>query len=233
MIFSRDGVRDSAEATLAIVAVGWVADTEGLSVATAGVATNHRGFVKVDEYLRTSKSHIFAAGDVTGRLMLVPQAIRDGFVAATNAVQGSTMTIGDPVSPIGSFTDPEYAQVGLTEAKAREGHDVEAAVLRFDSTTRTIIDGHKVGFCKLIVDRTTHRILGCHVVGERAVEIAQVASIVIAAGMRVDDLAQIPLSFPTYAGILARVAGSAARKLNLKGTWEANQPEGPWQQLKA
>jgi dihydrolipoamide dehydrogenase len=55
------------------------------------------------------------------------------------------------------------------------------------------------------------------VVGERAVEITQVASIVIAAGMRVDDLAQIPLSFPTYAGILARVAASAARKLNLKG----------------
>src|SRR6476620_2487758 len=222
MIFSRDGIQGSAEATLAVVAVGWVADTAGLSLATARVETDHRGFVKVDEHLRTSKSHIFAAGDVTGRLMLVPQAIRDGFVAATNAVQGSTMTIGDPVSPIGSFTDPEYAQVGLTEAKSRERHDVETTVLRFDSTTRTIIDGHKVGFCKLIIDRETHRILGCHVVGERAVEITQVAGIVVAAGMRVDDLAQIPLSFPTYAGILTRVAASAARKLNLKGNWEAS-----------
>jgi dihydrolipoamide dehydrogenase len=225
MILSRDGVRDSAEATLAVVAVGWVGDTAGLSLASASVETDHRGFVKVDEYLRTSKPHIFAAGDITGRLMLVPQAIRDGFVAATNAVRGSTMTIGNPVSPIGSFTDPEYAQVGLTEAKARETHDIETAMIRFDSTTRTIIDGHKIGFCKLIVDRETHRILGCHVVGERAVEIAQVAGIVIAAGMRVDDLAQIPLSFPTYAGILARVAASAARKLNLKGNWEANQAE--------
>jgi len=225
MIFSRDGIQGSAEATLAVVAVGWVADTAGLSLATARVETDHRGFVKVDEHLRTSKSHIFAAGDVTGRLMLVPQAIRDGFVAATNAVQGSTMTIGDPVSPIGSFTDPEYAQVGLTEAKSRERHDVETAVLRFDSTTRTIIDGHKVGFCKLIIDRKTHGILGCHVVGERAVEITQVAGIVIAAGMRVDDLAQIPLSFPTYAGILARAAASAAPKLNLKGEWQANPIE--------
>jgi pyruvate/2-oxoglutarate dehydrogenase complex dihydrolipoamide dehydrogenase (E3) component len=217
MIFSRDGISDSAEATLAVVAVGWVADTAGLSLASASVETNHRGFIKVDEYLRTSKSHIFAAGDITGRLMLVPQAIRDGFVAATNAVRGSTMTIGNPVSPIGSFTDPEYAQVGLTEATARQTHDIEAAVIRFESTARTIIDGHKVGFCKLVVDRETHRILGCHVVGERAVEITQVAAIVIAAGMRVDDLAQIPLSFPTYAGILARVAASAARSLNLKG----------------
>src|SRR6476659_2248257 len=83
MIFSRDGVRDSAEATLAVVAVGWVADTAGLSVAAANVETNHRGFVRVDEYLRTSTPHIFAAGDITGRLMLVPQAIRDGFVSAT------------------------------------------------------------------------------------------------------------------------------------------------------
>ena len=222
MIFSRDGIRDSAEATLAVVAVGWVADTAGLSLAAASVETNHRGFVRVDEYLRTSTPHIFAAGDITGRLMLVPQAIRDGFVSATNAVRGPTMTIGNPVSPIGSFTDPEYAQVGLTEAKARKTHDVEIAMIRFDSTTRTIIDGHKIGFCKLIVDRETHTILGCHVVGERAVEITQVAGIVIAAGMRVDDLAQIPLSFPTYAGILARVAASAARKLNLKGNWEAS-----------
>jgi dihydrolipoamide dehydrogenase len=225
MIFSKNGDRDSAEATLAVVAVGWVADTAGLSLAAAGVETDLRGFVKVDGYLRTSTPHIFAAGDITGRQMLVPQAIQDGFVAATNAVQGPRMTIGDPVSPIGSFTDPEYAQVGLTEAKARETHDVVTAVIRFDSTTRTIIDGRKVGFCKLIADRTTCRMLGCHVVGERAVEITQVAAIAIAAKMRVDDLAHIPLSFPTYAGILARVAASAARELNLKVSWQAHQAE--------
>jgi pyruvate/2-oxoglutarate dehydrogenase complex dihydrolipoamide dehydrogenase (E3) component len=135
------------------------------------------------------------------------------------------MTLGDQVSPIGSFTDPEYAQVGLTEAKASETKDVVTAVVHFDSTTRTIIDGRTFGFCKLIVDRTTYKILGCHVVGERAVEIIQVAAIAIAAGMRVDDLAQIPLSFPTYSGILGRVAASAARQLNLKLTWQAHQVE--------
>ena len=231
MIFSRDGARDSAEAALAVVAVGWVADTAGLRLDLAGVESNSRGFVTVDKYLRTSAPHIFAAGDITGRLMLVPQALRDGFVAATNAVQGSMITIGDAVSPIGSFTDPEYAQVGLTEAKARETHDVETVDLHFDSTTRTIIDGHEIGFCKLIVDRKTKMMLGCHVVGERAVEITQVAAIVIARGMRVDELAHIPLSFPTYAGILARVAASAARKLNLKGDRQTNHAESSWQQF--
>jgi pyruvate/2-oxoglutarate dehydrogenase complex dihydrolipoamide dehydrogenase (E3) component len=225
MIFSKDGVRDSAEAALAVVAVGWVANTAGLGLAMAGVETDHRGFIRVDAYLRTSAPHIFAAGDITGRLLLVPQAIQDGFVAATNAVRGVTMTLGDQVSPIGSFTDPEYAQVGLTEAKARETHDVVTAVVRFDATTRTIIDGRTAGFCKLVVDRATYKLLGCHVVGERAVEITQVAAIAIAAGMRVDDLAQVPLSFPTYTGILGRVAASAARQLNLNVSWQAHQAE--------
>jgi pyruvate/2-oxoglutarate dehydrogenase complex dihydrolipoamide dehydrogenase (E3) component len=231
MIFSRNGNRASAEATLAVLAIGWVADTGGLRLATAGVETNHRGFVQVDEYLRTSTPHIFAAGDITGRQMLVPQAIQEGFVAATNAVRGPTMTIGDPVSPIGSFTDPEYAQVGLTEAKARETHDVVTAVVRFDSTTRTIIDGRTVGFCKMIVDRTTSRILGCHVVGERAVEITQLAAIAIAARMRVNDLAHIPLSFPTYAGVMAHVAARATRELNLEASWQAHQVESAWHQF--
>src|SRR5262245_57285516 len=225
MIFSKDGAQASAEAALAVVAVGWVANTAGLSLATAGVETDHRGFVRIDDYLRTSAPHIFAAGDITGRLMLVPQAIQDGFVAATNAVRGSTMALGDQVSPVGSFTDPEYAQVGLTETKARETHDAVTAVVRCDSSTRTIIDGRTIGFCKLIADRPTHKILGCHIVGERAVDIAQVAATAIAAGMRVDDLARVPLSFPTYAGILGRVAASAARQLNLNATGQAQPVE--------
>ena len=184
MIFSKDGVPDSAEAQLAVVAVGWVADTAGLNLAAAGIEVDRRGYVRVDAYLRTSSPHVFAAGDITGRLMLVPQAVQDGFVAASNAVRGALTTLGTQVSPIGSFTEPEYAQVGLTEVKARETHDAVVAVVRFDATTRTIIDGRTAGFCKLIADRATSTILGCHVVGDRAVEIVQIVAIAMAAGMR-------------------------------------------------
>ena len=225
MVFTKDGKRDSAEAALAVVAVGWMADAAGLKLENARVETDPRGYVRVDDCLRTSAPNIFAAGDITGRTMLVPQAIQDGFVAATNAVQGMTMKVEEQVSPIGSFTDPEYAQVGLTEDKAREANDVIVVMVRFDSTTRTIIDGRTTGFCKLIVDRKTRGILGCHVIGERAVDIAQVASIVIAGGMRVDQLARVPLSFPTYAGILGRLAASATRQLNLDVRWHANEAE--------
>ena len=216
MVFSSDGERRDVEATLAVTAIGWKANTEGLDLPNAGIETDTRAFIRVDKFLRTSTPHIFAAGDVTGRLMLAPQAIHDGFTAATNAIRGANMETPDQTAaPIGSFTDPEYAQVGLTEAKARAIHDVVVGSIRFDSTTRTIIDGRTKGFCKLIADRPTRRILGCHVVGERAVEIAQVAAVAMAAGMRVDDLAQVPLSFPTYAGVLGRVAASATRELNL------------------
>jgi pyruvate/2-oxoglutarate dehydrogenase complex dihydrolipoamide dehydrogenase (E3) component len=213
MIFTKDRTRDSAEGALVVVAIGWVADTAGLNLPAAGVETNARGYVQVDKYLQTSAPNIFAAGDITGRLMLVPQGVHDGFVAATNAVQGATMTLGDQVSPIGSFTEPEYAQVGITEVKARETHDVVVSIVRFDETARTIIDGRTTGFCKLIVDRATGKILGCHVVGERAVEIAQVVAIAIAGGLRVDSMAKIPLSFPTYAGILVRAAYRAAQQI--------------------
>jgi pyruvate/2-oxoglutarate dehydrogenase complex dihydrolipoamide dehydrogenase (E3) component len=225
MNFVKEGARHSVEAALAVVAVGWVSNAAGLDLATAGVQTDRRGFVQVDSYLQTSASHIFAAGDVTGGLMLVPQAIQSAFVAATNSVCGSSLKLGNQVSPIGSFTEPEYAQVGLTESQARQAHKIVTAIVHFDSTTRTIIDGRTTGFCKLIADQSTYNILGCHVVGERAVEIIQVAAIAIASGMRVDDLARVPLSFPTYAGILGRVAAKATHELNLQVGWVANEIE--------
>src|SRR5580692_4850724 len=109
MNFSKDSQQFSTEAALAVVAIGWMADTTGLNLAAAGVELNQRKFVKVDDYLRTSATHIFAAGDIIGRMMLVPQALQGGFVAATNAVQGPKLLLelDDMAPPTGSFTDPE------------------------------------------------------------------------------------------------------------------------------
>jgi pyruvate/2-oxoglutarate dehydrogenase complex dihydrolipoamide dehydrogenase (E3) component len=214
MIYGKDGATKSAEAELAVAAVGWVANTAQLNLPVAGVTLDDRGFVKVDAQLRTAAPHIFAAGDATGRMMLVPQAIQSGFVAATNAVSDATLTVEDQPAPIGSFTDPEYAQVGLSETQARSRHRVAVGQIGFDATTRTIIDGRTGGFCKLVVDEGSRRILGCHIVGERAVEVAQLAALAMAGNMTVDTLARVPLSFPTYGAILARVAGKVARDLH-------------------
>jgi pyruvate/2-oxoglutarate dehydrogenase complex dihydrolipoamide dehydrogenase (E3) component len=224
MTFARDGAQRAAEAALVVSAVGWSADTARLNLAAAGVETDARGFVRVDEHQRTSAGRVYAAGDVTGGLMLAGQALQAGFVAATNAVRGTALAAAEAVSPIGSFTDPEYAQAGLGEAKARETHDVEVVAVDFAAMTRAIIDGRTGGFCKLIVDRATHRILGCHIVGERAVDTVQIAAIAISAGMQVDDLARVPLSFPTYSGILGRAVATAARRLNRSAESSSLQP---------
>jgi pyruvate/2-oxoglutarate dehydrogenase complex dihydrolipoamide dehydrogenase (E3) component len=210
MVFSKDSVRDVAEASIAIVAVGWVADTNALQLAAAGIETDPRGHVRVDEYLCTSASHVFAAGDVTSRSGLASLAIQDGHVAATNAVHGPTVTVSDRVVPVGSFTDPEYAHVGLSEVDARAAHDVIVATVPYDSVTRPIIDGRTTGFCKLIVNRPSRTILGCHVAGERAVEIAQIAAVAITGAVTVDELSRIPLSFPTYTGVIHRAAALTA-----------------------
>ncbi|MEU8817301.1 NAD(P)/FAD-dependent oxidoreductase [Actinoplanes sp. NPDC048796] len=220
MVFTSDGVTHSAEATLAVAAIGWLADTAGLNLQAAGVATTARGYVQVDAELRTSAEHVYAAGDVTGRLMLVPHAVQDGFQAATNAVTGSHARLSPPANPIGSFTDPEYAQVGPTEAQARADHDVVVATEQFADVVRPIIDGRPGGFCKLIVDTATHQIIGCHIVGERAVEIAQVAAVAVAAAMPVEQFIRIPLSFPTYTNVLGRAALNAARQLGVSDFWD-------------
>jgi len=221
LIYVKNDSEYRIDGAVAVVAVGGVANTDGLNLAVAGVRINHRGYVQVDAELRTSTPHIFAAGDVTGHLMVVHEAVREAHLAATGAVAGATAALPAEVSPIGSFTDPEYASVGLTETTARETGEVIVATQRFDSVPRPIIDGRTTGFCKLVVDRREHLILGCHIVGEHAVELAQLAAVAMAGRMRVEQLALIPFSFPTYANALGRAAVKAARELLPVETSEA------------
>jgi pyruvate/2-oxoglutarate dehydrogenase complex dihydrolipoamide dehydrogenase (E3) component len=219
VIHTTDDGESRIEATIAVIAAGWVAATAGLNLDAAGVKTDQRGYIQVDSQLRTSAPHIFAAGDVTGHAMVVHEAVREGMLAATNAVLSANKALPTQVSPIGSFTDPEYASVGLTEAAARETHDVVVATQHFSSLPRPIIDGRETGFCKLIVDRELHTILGCHIVGERAVELAQLAATAMTAEMPVEQLALVPFSFPTYANALGRAAVNAATELDRSGRW--------------
>ena len=219
LAYSASNEQAQIDATLAVVAVGWVANTDPLDLAVAGVETDPRGYIKVDSQLRTTAPGIYAAGDVTGHLMVVHEAAREAYLAATNATLGSTEVLPAEVSPLGSFTDPEYASVGLAEATAREAYDVVVGEERFDSTPRPIIDGRPTGFCKLVADREEHTILGCHIVGERAVELAQLAALAVASGMKVERLALVPFSFPTYANALGRAAIRAARQLDSRWGW--------------
>ena len=152
---------------------------------------------------------VFAAGDLTGRMMLVQSATHEAEVAAENAVLDGRRTLRHAVVPHGGFTDPEYGSVGLTEEEARREHDCTVAVVPYTDLDRGIIDGRPEGSCKLIVSRETRRVLGAHIVGEQAVEVVQIAATAMRAGMQVEQLADLELAYPTFTAAV----GLAARRI--------------------
>lgn len=220
-----------------ILAVGWPGNIETLNLDAAGVATE-RGYVKVDDTLQTSAPHIFAAGDITGRMMLVQSASYEARVAAENAVLGRRRSSTHQIVPHGGFTDPEYASVGLTERQARAlESDCLAAVVPYAHLDRAVIDDYPDGFCKLLVSRASRQILGMHVVGEQAVEIVQIVAAGMAAGTRVEQIADLELAYPTFTAIVGLAARQIVRELDgvaLAPQWRTLKPVHPhtaeWEQ---
>lgn len=206
--YTLNGFSHSIPTQAVFLAVGWPGNSDTLNLVATGVESV-RGYVKVDDALRTSVPHIFAAGDITGRMMLVQSAGYEAAAAAENAVLGGSQPNRHQIVPHGGFTDPEYGSVGLTEAKARAQHDCVVSVVPYAHMDRAIVDGHPVGFCKLIASRETHRILGAHVVGEQALEIVHLVAGGMSADMWVEQLAELEIAYPTYTAIV----GVAARRL--------------------
>ncbi len=197
-------------------AVGWPANVSHLALPAAGVQATPAA-IPVDDYLRTNVEHIFAAGDVNARSMVVQTARMEGRIAAMNAVLGATRHASYDVVPSGSFTDPEYGRVGLTEAEAEaaQQHDVLVGIARYDDLLRPVADGRPDGFCKLIADRQTHTILGAHVLGEYSAETVQTVAACMAAGMTVERVAELQLAFPTFTEAICMAAQKICRTLGI------------------
>jgi pyruvate/2-oxoglutarate dehydrogenase complex dihydrolipoamide dehydrogenase (E3) component len=113
-------------------------------------------------------------------------------------VLGTRRRFDHEVVPTGSFTDPEYGSVGLTEAQARERHDCVVGLARYDDLMRPVADGRPEGFCKLIVESRRRYVLGAHVLGEYSAEVIQMAAACMAANMRVEQIAELQPAFPTF-----------------------------------
>jgi pyruvate/2-oxoglutarate dehydrogenase complex dihydrolipoamide dehydrogenase (E3) component len=198
-----------------ILATGWPGNADNLNLEAAGVQSE-RGYVLVDEYLRSSASHIFAAGDITGRMMLVQSAGYEARIAAENAVLGAGQPFTHKIVPHGGFTDPEYGSVGLTEDRARVLEpDCVVAEVPYSALDRAIIDDHPEGYCKMIVSQESHRILGAHLIGEQALEIVQLVGAGMAADMWVEHLAELELAYPTYTAIIGLVARKIVQQLGV------------------
>lgn len=208
--FEEGQGEQSLEVDAVVASIGWVGNAPALNLEAAGVA-HARGYVSVNDHLQTSQPHIFAAGDVTGRVMLVQTAQTDARVAAENAVAGLGSFAATTIVPHGGFTDPEYGSVGLSESDARKryGDDIDVVTVPYAWVDRAVIDSRADGFCKLIAARQGGRLLGAHVVGEQAVEIVHVAATAMAADMPIDRLADLALAYPTYTAVV----GQAARRL--------------------
>jgi pyruvate/2-oxoglutarate dehydrogenase complex dihydrolipoamide dehydrogenase (E3) component len=206
---------NTLEVDAAFFATGWPGNADLIDTAAAGVATE-RGYVTADDYLRTSVPHIFAAGDVDGNSMLVASALLEGRVAAENAVLGSRRRVIHEVVPAGSFTDPEYGSVGLTEAQARARYDCAVAVARYDDLLRPVADAQPEGFCKLIVETGRRQIVGAHVLGEYSAEVIQMVAACMAAGMRVEEVAELQFAFPTFTEGVSQAAKMLVRELGIR-----------------
>jgi pyruvate/2-oxoglutarate dehydrogenase complex dihydrolipoamide dehydrogenase (E3) component len=215
LFYTRNDEAHTLTAETIVLAAGWPGNVEGLNLEVAGVEVE-RGHVRVDDALRTSAPHIFAAGDITGRMMLVQSATQEGNLAAEQTVLGGEHSYRHTIVPHGGFTDPEYASVGLTESRARsEGHDCVVAVVPYAELDRGVIDGHTEGFCKLVVDRPSRRILGAHIVGEQAVEVVQIVATAMRAGTPVEQLADVEFAYPTFTAIVGLAARRILRELGL------------------
>jgi pyruvate/2-oxoglutarate dehydrogenase complex dihydrolipoamide dehydrogenase (E3) component len=211
------------DAEAVLLAVGWLGNLDELGLDAAGIRTEG-GYITVDERLRSSAPNVWAAGDVSGHMMLVQTAEAEARVAAENALAGRPATRGDRavreqwplrVVPHGGFTDPEYGSVGLAEAAARtEPGGCVVATVPYADLERAVIDCHGDGFAKLVVSRSTRRILGAHVVGEQAVEVVQLAAASMAAEQPVERLAGLELAYPTFTAIVGLAAREAARQLD-------------------
>ncbi len=229
LVYAKQGQEIALDVDAVIVAVGWVGNVETLGLDAAGVQTR-RGYVVVNDALQTTAPNIYAAGDITGRMMLVQGATHEAIFAAENAVRGTQYEFRHTIVPHGGFTDPEYGSVGLTEEQARAKYDCEVATAEYCEIDRAVIDDVPTGFCKLIVERDTYLLLGAHIVGEQALEMAQIVAAAMAANARVGDLARLEIAYPTYAAVVGLAARRIVRALGTEGTgaewWKLGRLQG-------
>ena len=173
---ARDGVSvdtDQGEvwAKQLLVAVGRAALSKDLGLEQVGVETHPNGFVKVDEWMRTSAEGIHAIGDVVGGYLLAHAASHEGIVAAEDIAGQRTAPMDQALVTRCTYSHPQVASVGLTEKQARDnGHELKIGKFPFSAIGRAQIHGETGGFVKIVADAKTGQMLGTHIVGAEATE---------------------------------------------------------------
>ncbi len=200
------------EANHMLVAVGRKPNTRGIGLEKAGVELDERGYVKVDESMKTSNPSIYAAGDSTGPPLLAHKAFAQAIVAA-EAIAGLKSFYDPKAIPSIVFADPEIVSVGLTEAEAKKaGYNVGVTKLPLGGLARAVIEDSLDSFIKIVYEDSSKTILGIHIAGPHASELAGEAALAIEMGATLEDLSSTIHPHPTISEALQEVAELALRK---------------------
>ncbi|MEU8898694.1 dihydrolipoyl dehydrogenase [Nocardia sp. NPDC048505] len=197
------------DADIVLVGVGRRPNTAELGLDTAGIATDARGFIVVDDQLRTAAEHVYAIGDVTGRALLAHVASHQGLTAA-EVIAGNEAHIDYSVIPAATFTHPEIASVGLTEEAARAaGHEVVVAKFPVAALGRAKTYGETEGFVKIVAGQSHQEVLGVHIIGPSASDLIAEGALAITLEATLDELADTIHAHPTLGeiGMEAAMAG--------------------------
>ncbi len=188
---AASGKDETLQAEAVLVTTGRRPNTAGLGLEEAGVQLLPNGGIKVDDHMRTTRSGVYAAGDVTGRDQFVYMAAYGAKIAAKNALNGDSLRYDNAAMPGVVFTDPQVASVGLTEAAARAaGHEVRTSVLPLDQVPRAQAARDTRGLIKLIADGKSRRLLGAHILAPEGADSIQTAALAIRQGLTIDDLTE-------------------------------------------
>ncbi|MBX7235864.1 MAG: dihydrolipoyl dehydrogenase [Caldilineales bacterium] len=167
------GATETVEAAQVLVAIGIRPNSDGIGLEAAGVQANERGWLSVDSVMRTNVPHIYAIGDLTGKLALAHVASAQGIVAAETIAGAETQPIEDYGNmPRCTYCNPQVASLGLTEAQARsQGYDVQVGKFPFQANGKALGLGEREGFVKMVADAKYGEILGMHMVGPEVTEL--------------------------------------------------------------
>ena len=203
--YEKKGKTLAVEADVVLMAVGRKANVSSLNLDDVGIDYTQRG-ITVDDNMLTNVPHIYAIGDINGKMMLAHAATFQG-VCALNHIMGESCRVRLDVMPAAVFTMPEAATVGLTEEDCKErGIEYVAKKSFFRANGKALSIGEPEGYCKLLV-AADHRLLGCHILGAHASDVVQEVCALITRGASCDDLALTIHAHPT----LSEVVLSAAR----------------------
>lgn len=157
---------ESVTGSHVLLAVGRTPNTNDLGLREAGIETDARGYIKVDDTLQTSAANVYALGDCNGRGAFTHTAYNDYEIVADNLLSGAHRKVSDRIPIYALFTDPPLGRLGLSEAEARrEGYDVMVARMPMSDVNRAREKGETSGFMKMVVDAKTRRILGAAILG--------------------------------------------------------------------